>query len=142
TLKITNENCSLQPLVNCPFGYLFQVENRKEGPYLSRFIPSTKDNDDGENRHCQIRDETKDNRAIIDNNNPQSLSGEDIDAMRRQGATADEMVEIATFKKITSFSQEKYRLRKQKKYAPRILLGRPTFFSICEAYFKKFPTII
>lgn len=32
---------------------------------------------------CQIKDESKDNRALVDNNTAQSLSGEDIDSMRR-----------------------------------------------------------
>ncbi|KAK6245540.1 hypothetical protein SCA6_008630 [Theobroma cacao] len=46
------------------------------------------------------------------------------------GATGNEIVEAliansATFEKKTQFSQEKYRLKKQKKYAPRVLLRRP-----------------
>ena len=31
----------------------------------------------------QSQDETKDNRALVDNNNAQSLTGEEIDEMRR-----------------------------------------------------------
>ncbi|KAL0314592.1 UNVERIFIED_CONTAM: tRNA (adenine(58)-N(1))-methyltransferase non-catalytic subunit TRM6 [Sesamum angustifolium] len=47
-----------------------------------------------------------------------------------KGATGDEIVEAliansATFEKKTAFSQEKYRIKKQKKYAPRVLLRRP-----------------
>lgn len=153
-----------------------------------------------EKETIQINDELRDNRAIVDNNKAQSLTGEDIDAMKRwehiislmhealssfrcsheknkkmtifflsftifscrQGATGDEIVEAliansATFDKKTSFSQarlflfwisfmagawhpgsahlkevwclihlqEKYRLKKQKKYAPRVLVRRP-----------------
>ncbi|KAM3337664.1 hypothetical protein P3S68_031989 [Capsicum galapagoense] len=68
-------------------------------------------------------DGSKDNRAIVDNNTAQSLTSEDIDEMRRQGAKGDEIVEAliansATFEKKTLFSQEKYRVKKQKKYAP------------------------
>ncbi|KAL3372236.1 hypothetical protein AABB24_008665 [Solanum stoloniferum] len=64
--------------------------------------------------------------------------------MRKQGAKGDEIVEAliansATFEKKTLFSQEKYRVKKQKKYAPRVLLRRPFARSICEAYFKKHP---
>ncbi|KAJ6931518.1 hypothetical protein NC652_014879 [Populus alba x Populus x berolinensis] len=71
----------------------------------------------------------------------QTLTSEDIDEMRRQGAKGDEIIEAliansATFEKKTAFSQEKYRIKKQKKYAPRVLL------SICEAYFKKYPNRI
>ncbi|KAF3613886.1 putative tRNA (adenine(58)-N(1))-methyltransferase non-catalytic subunit trm6-like isoform X2 [Capsicum annuum] len=73
-------------------------------------------------------DGSKDNRAIVDNNTAQSLTSEDIDEM--QGAKGDEIVEAliansATFEKKTLFSQEKYRVKKQKKYAPRVLLRRP-----------------
>ncbi|XP_058091435.1 uncharacterized protein LOC131237593 isoform X6 [Magnolia sinica] len=95
----------------------------------------------------QPKDITKDNRQLLDNNTAQSLSGEDIDAMRREGASGDQIVEAliansSTFENKTLFSQEKYRLKKQKKYAPRVLLRRPFARSICEAYFKKHPARI
>ncbi|EOY15014.1 Eukaryotic initiation factor 3 gamma subunit family protein [Theobroma cacao] len=120
TLKIGNKTCSLQPLIGCPFGSLFQVESGKEKPYLSRYIPSTEDSNDQDEGGCQLKEESRDNRAIIDNNQAQSLTG----------ATGNEIVEAliansATFEKKTQFSQEKYRLKKQKKYAPRVLLRRP-----------------
>lgn len=140
TLKIGNKKCSLQPLIGCPFGSLFQVESGKEGPFLTRFVP----NAEGNNLEEKDVDGSKDNRAIVDNNTAQSLTSEDIDEMRSQGAKGDEIVEAliansATFEKKTLFSQEKYRVKKQKKYAPRVLLRRPFARSICEAYFKKHP---
>lgn len=147
TLKIGNKNCSLQPLIGCPFGSLFQAENGNKGLYLSRVIPTKEGINLQEKSECQIMDESKDNRALVDNNTAQTLTGEDINAMRRQGVTGDEIVEAliansATFEKKTSFSQEKYRLKKQKKYAPRVLLRRPFARSICETYFKKYPARI
>ncbi|XP_062098297.1 uncharacterized protein LOC133804148 isoform X2 [Humulus lupulus] len=48
----------------------------------------------------------------------------------------------STFENKTLFSQEKYRVKKQKKYAPKVLLRRPVTRSICEAYFKKYPARI
>lgn len=144
TLKIGNKMYSLQPLIGCPFGTLFQVENGAQGPQLSRFIEGNNIQEKGD---LQSQDETKDNRALVDNNNAQSLTGEEIDEMRRQGATGDEIVEAlvansATFENKTLFSQEKYRLKKQKKYAPKVLLRRPFARSVCEAYFKKYPARI
>ncbi|OMO75411.1 hypothetical protein COLO4_26158 [Corchorus olitorius] len=143
TLKIGNKTCSLQPLIGCPFGSMFQVESGQEKPYLSRFTPSTEEN----NVQDEGKEESRDNRALIDNNQAQSLTSEDIDALRRQGATGNEIVEAliansTTFDKKTQFSQEKYRIKKQKKYAPRVLLRRPFSRSICEAYFKKYPARI
>ncbi|PIA55511.1 hypothetical protein AQUCO_00700065v1 [Aquilegia coerulea] len=146
SLKIGDKKCALSPLIGCPFGSLFQVETGSKGPYLSRIVAASED-DIQEKSDLQLKDETKDNRALVDNNSAQTLSGEDIDAMRRQGATGDEIVEAliansSTFEKKTSFSQEKYRIKKQKKYAPRVLLRRPFSRSICEAYFKKYPARI
>lgn len=92
----------------------------------------------------QVQDETRDNRSLVDNNTAQNLSSDDIEAMKRDGATGDEIVEAliansSTFGKKTAFSQEKYKLKKQKKYAPKVLLRRPSTRSICETYFKKSP---
>ncbi|KAF3943581.1 hypothetical protein CMV_029878 [Castanea mollissima] len=147
TLKIGNKTYSLQPLIGCPFGSLFQVENGDQGHCLARFVPSIEGNNIQEKGDFESQDEIKDNRALVDNNKAQSLTGEEINAMRSQGATGDEIVEAliansATFEKKTLFSQEKYRLKKQKKYAPKVLLRRPFARSICEAYFKKYPARI
>ncbi|XP_050888369.1 uncharacterized protein LOC127093475 isoform X4 [Lathyrus oleraceus] len=153
-LKIGNKNCSLQPLIGCPFGTVFQLDTSdSDGPFLSPFQPkgdvnNTDEIKDGhfqaESKDDQPNSESKDNRSLIDNNTAQSLTGEDIEDMRRQGAKGNEIIEAliansATFDKKTSFSQEKYRLKKQKKYAPRVLIRRPVARSICEAYFKKYP---
>ncbi|XP_050267659.1 uncharacterized protein LOC126712391 [Quercus robur] len=147
TLKIGNKTYSLQPLIGCPFGSLFQVENGDQGHCLARFVPTVEGNNIQEKGDFESQDEIKDNRALVDNNKAQSLTGEEINAMRSQGATGDEIVEAliansATFEKKTLFSQEKYRLKKQKKYAPKVLLRRPFARSICEAYFKKYPARI
>ncbi|KAH1204268.1 tRNA (adenine(58)-N(1))-methyltransferase non-catalytic subunit trm6 [Glycine max] len=170
-LKIGNKNCSLQPLIGCPFGTVFQVD----GPFLSpaqgmfpfhlfTFLPflifvvaillftfvngnnaeevrdgqvsvESRDKVNNDNNPEEVRDgranvDSRDNRALVDNNTAQSLTGEDIEAMRRQGAGGNEIIEAliansATFEKKTSFSQEKYRLKKQKKYAPKVLMRRP-----------------
>lgn len=144
TLKLGKEKCLLTPLIGAPFGSMFQLENGKDGPFLSRMLPTAGGNNVQEKENAVIEEEVRDNRGIVDNNTAQSLTGEDIDAMRREGATGDQIVEAliansATFEKKTVFSQEKYLLRKQKKYAPRILLRRPFARSICEGYLKKHP---
>ncbi|XP_028784686.1 tRNA (adenine(58)-N(1))-methyltransferase non-catalytic subunit trm6 [Neltuma alba] len=146
-LKIGNKNCSLRPLIGCSYGSLFQVETGPDGPLLAPVTPSVQGDETEEKRGNQLNVEAKDNRALIDNNKAQTLTGEDIQAMKSQGARGDEIIDAliansATFEKKTSFSQEKYRLRKQKKYAPKVLLRRPVARSICEAYFKKYPAKI
>lgn len=103
SLKIGNKNCLLQPLIGCPFGSLFQVENGKEGPFLSPLSITEGDNVE-EKGDCQIKDECKDNRGLVDNNTAQSLTGEDIDEMRRQGATGDEIVQALHTPSLSPFS--------------------------------------
>ncbi|XP_030527375.2 tRNA (adenine(58)-N(1))-methyltransferase non-catalytic subunit trm6 isoform X2 [Rhodamnia argentea] len=147
TLKIGKKNYSLRPLIGCPFGSLFQVEYGAEGSKLSRLLRSAEVSNIEDNGDYQPVEEHRDNRELVDNNKAQSLSGEDIEELRRQGATGDEIIEAliansATFEKKTAFSQEKYRLKKQKKYAPRVLLRRPVARSICETYFTKYPARI
>lgn len=143
-LKIGNKNYPLQPLIGSPFGSLFQVENGINGPCLSRVLSTAEANNSEDNKECDIKDEPRDNRALIDNNTAQTLTGDDIEGLRRQGASGNDIVEAliansATFENKTAFSQEKYRLKKQKKYAPKILLRRPFARSICDTYFKKYP---
>lgn len=41
TLKIGNKKCSLQPLIGCPFGSLFQAENGTDGSFLSRIFSTS-----------------------------------------------------------------------------------------------------
>ncbi|XP_030497117.2 uncharacterized protein LOC115712857 [Cannabis sativa] len=152
TLKIGNKNYSLKHLINCPFGSVFSVETGSEGSYLTRSSPSSLEgkNNAQENNGCESKKDeslSKDNRALVDDNKAQTLTGEDIDAMRREGVTGDDIVEAliansSTFENKTLFSQEKYRIKKQKKYAPKVILRRPVARSICEAYFKKYPSRI
>ncbi|KAK9080686.1 hypothetical protein SSX86_000444 [Deinandra increscens subsp. villosa] len=143
-VKIGNKNYPLQPLIGCPFGSVFQVENGINGPCLSRAIQA---NNTEDKKECTLKDESRDNRALIDNNTAQTLTGDDIEGLRRQGASGNEIVEAliansATFENKTSFSQEKYRLKKQKKYDPKVILRRPFARSICDTYFKKYPARI
>ncbi|KAG2332075.1 hypothetical protein Bca52824_003255 [Brassica carinata] len=140
--KIGNKNYSLKPLIGAPFGSLFQVETGEEGSFLSRILPIKK-----ESSSVNVVEDGRDNRELIDDNESQNLTGEEIEAMRREGAKGEEIIEALianskTFDKKFQLSQEKYLLKKQKKYAPKVLLRRPFARSICEAYFKKYPARI
>ncbi|XP_013725842.1 tRNA (adenine(58)-N(1))-methyltransferase non-catalytic subunit trm6-like isoform X1 [Brassica napus] len=141
--KIGNTNYSLKPLIGAPFGSLFQVETGEDGSFLSRILPVKKESTSVN----VIDDDARDNRELIDDNESQSLTCEEIEAMRREGAKGDEIIEALianskTFDNKFQLSQEKYKLKKQKKYAPKVLLRRPFARSICEAYFKKYPARI
>ncbi|CAH8325287.1 unnamed protein product [Eruca vesicaria subsp. sativa] len=143
TLKIGNTKYSLKPLIGAPFGSLFQVETGEDVSFLSRILPVKKEESISNN----VIEDSRDNRELIDNNEAQNLTEEEIETMRREGAKGDEIIEALianskTFDKKFQLSQEKYKLKKQKKYAPKVLLRRPFARSICEAYFKKYPARI
>ncbi|KAL6885483.1 hypothetical protein ACP4OV_010262 [Aristida adscensionis] len=163
TVKIGSRTCSLQPLVGRPFGTLFRVAADGLVPCAAATDAPPRDNSTQDGANGQVQDETRDNRSLIDNNTAQNLSSDDIEAMKRDGVSGDEIVEAliansSTYGKKTVFSQEKYKLKKQKKYAPKVLLRRPSMRShmlvagkvlqcnelgeemnICETYFKKSP---
>ncbi|MCL7027435.1 hypothetical protein MKW94_006983 [Papaver nudicaule] len=145
TLKIGDKKCSLQPLIGCPFGSMFQVEAGQKGPHLCRIAADAGDQTAQLQEKEEIQqNELKDNRALVDDNTAQTLSFEDINAMKREGAAGRQIVDAliansSTYMTKTAFSQEKYKLKKQKKYAPKVLLRRPFARSISEAYFKKYP---
>ncbi|KAK7275207.1 hypothetical protein RIF29_16316 [Crotalaria pallida] len=83
-LKSGNKNYSLQPLIGCAFGSVFQAESGPQGPFLSHSLPSSlQGNNTEEIKDGQVIVESRDNRALIDNNTAQSLTGDDIEAMRR-----------------------------------------------------------
>ncbi|XP_071683349.1 uncharacterized protein [Lolium perenne] len=95
--------------------------------------------DDDETQHIKELDENRDNS---DNNTAQALSGDDIETMKRNSVSGNAIVEAliansSTFGKKTLQSQEKYKLKKQKKHAPILLLRRPSTQSICETHSKK-----
>ncbi|KAL0691693.1 hypothetical protein Bca4012_091372 [Brassica carinata] len=63
--------------------------------------------------------------------------------MCREGAKGDEITEdMIANSKTLAFNLEKYLLKKQKKYAPKVLLRHPFAGSIYEAYLKKYPARI
>ncbi|KAL2635532.1 hypothetical protein R1flu_007011 [Riccia fluitans] len=148
TLKVGNIKCNLEALVGQPYGAVFELQSERNSAKLVR-LPSdssgTKEKHQ-QNEADQNSEEVKgrDNRALVDDNKAQNLSSDDIDRMKREGVSGREIIEAlvansASFETKTAFSQEKYMKKKQKKYAPRVLMRRPSARSICEAYFVKDP---
>ncbi|CAM6102245.1 unnamed protein product [Calypogeia fissa] len=149
TLKIANVKCSLEALIGSPFGAIFEMQKSK----LVRINPSESDVKSSDNgKEVDEKDESgqiedareRDNRNLIDTNTSQTLSSGDIEKMRKDGASGKQIIDAlvansSSFDQKTPFSQEKYMRKKQKKYAPRVILRRPSARSICEAYFAKDP---
>ncbi|KMZ70260.1 tRNA (Adenine-N(1)-)-methyltransferase non-catalytic subunittrm6 [Zostera marina] len=154
TLSVGSYQIPLGPLIGRPFGSLFQMRTGPDGPFLiedqskaSSDSQHTNGADTKENGMDWKNNQSKDNRALNDTNTAQNLQHSDIVEMKREGVSGDQIIEAlisnsSTFAEKTVFSQEKYKIKKQKKFAPKVLLRRPWARSICEAYLKKKPVKI
>ncbi|XP_077537820.1 tRNA (adenine(58)-N(1))-methyltransferase non-catalytic subunit TRM6-like [Haemaphysalis longicornis] len=86
----------------------------------------------------------QDNRNLVDNNNSQRLTREDIETFKADGTSGETIVRTlvensATFRDKTEYSQRKYLHKKQKKYQPHLTLERPTARLLAEVYYSQSP---
>ena len=85
------------------------------------------------------------NANIVDTNTAQGLQKGDIAAMRKEGATADDVVaalvaQSATFAEKSAYAQAKYIKKKREKYRDiDVLMLRPTAKMVADAYYAKSP---
>ena len=89
-------------------------------------------------------DDYKDNRFIIDDSSSQKLTKDDIEVLKEEGLSGNEIVKSlvensSTFKVKTRFSQEKYLKRKREKYSNLIRVQRPTIALLTEMYYAQGP---
>lgn len=86
----------------------------------------------------------QDNRNLVDSNNSQRLTREDIETFKADGTSGETIVRTlvensATFRDKTEYSQRKYLHKKQKKYQPHLTLERPTARLLAEMYYSQGP---
>ncbi|KAI5082599.1 hypothetical protein GOP47_0002342 [Adiantum capillus-veneris] len=148
SLKVGNSMCSLAPLINAPYGSAFELQR---GSLVQIPPPLPADlaeaqaalNPPADSMLCD-EPRGRDNRSLVDDNTAQKLSAQDIDRMRTDCASGKDIVDAliansSTFHNKTAYSQEKYKKKKQKKYAPFLVIRRPSTRRICEAYAVKCP---
>uniref|UniRef100_A0A0D3E761 Uncharacterized protein n=1 Tax=Brassica oleracea var. oleracea TaxID=109376 RepID=A0A0D3E761_BRAOL len=114
---IGNTNYSVKPLIGGPFVSLFQVETGEDGSFLCLILPIKKES----SRVNFIDDvrETFENLLTIMNFKTSLMKGLKL-------CGGDEITEdMIANSKTSAFNLEKYLLKKQKKYAPKVLLIRP-----------------
>lgn len=157
TIKIGNTRCSLSPLIDSPYGSTFELQRGPKGPFLVKVPRAKIDQNQATVEPCDAVDDDvnmgsdvvnmlpgRDNRSLVDDNTAQKLSAHDIHRLRMDCASGKDIVNAliansTTFQNKTAYSQEKYKRKKQKKYAPSFVLRRPSSRRICEAYFIKSP---
>jgi len=91
--------------------------------------------------------EKADNRDLVDNSTAQKLSQEDIEKMKREGASGEEVVKAlvensATFATKTAYSKEKYINKKKKKHIKTVKLIYPSANNVSKALYDKNPSDI
>ncbi|RWS10325.1 tRNA (adenine(58)-N(1))-methyltransferase non-catalytic subunit TRM6-like protein [Dinothrombium tinctorium] len=90
------------------------------------------------------KEETKDNRFIVDDGQSQKLSKEVIETLKDEGVTGEKIIETliensSSFKMKTSFSQEKYLKKKHQKYLNFIRVYKPNPALLTEMYYAQNP---
>ena len=153
----------LTQLVDSEFGQHYQVRDPKSGELepitdvkvLTKAFLETEDlpEETGQAEEEEEKEEVgdgvtnRDNRDIVDNNQAQKLTQEQIEALKSQGLTGGELISkiienSETFQKRTKFSQEKYLRKKMQKYLVRFEVKKPTVLELCEAYSQTGPNKI
>ncbi|CEL95497.1 unnamed protein product [Vitrella brassicaformis CCMP3155] len=79
------------------------------------------------------------NQYLQDDNTAQALTQDDIHRMKQEGKSADELIAAlkahsSTFAGKTAFSQQKWLVKKQKKYVKQLTAMRPGILELCELY--------
>jgi len=122
----------VKELVGKPYGYTFEIVDKK----LHALPPQTiEDLDDTE----------ANNELIVDGSSAQPLTQSEIEELKKSGAHVTDMIaaQIAqhgNYELKTEYSKDKYKKRKEAKYAKKITAIEPTLFNVCSYWFIKDPS--
>ncbi|KAK3583315.1 hypothetical protein CHS0354_038925 [Potamilus streckersoni] len=131
-----NTKFSLDGAIGHPFGTTFDVVKGtlvKVANGSNKEIESAGKDTEGS--------QLKDNRDLYDLNSNQKLSKEEIERLKKDGVSGNELVEhlienSLTFQKKTEYSKEKYIKKKKRKHVLQLTILRPTTRLLCEMYSK------
>lgn len=88
-------------------------------------------------------DKLKDNRFVLDDGKSQKLSKDDIEVFKSELKSKEIIGHLvknsSTFDQKTSFAQQKYLKKKQKKYSNLVTILRPNVRLLTEMYFSRGP---
>lgn len=110
---------SIKPIIGAPYGSTFGYD--PELGSLKMIVPKGRGDED-DDTSINAEASGTDNRNLRDLNTSQGLSHLEIEKLKEEGASADDLVKklvenSATFSGKTVFAKEKYIRRKKKKYA-------------------------
>uniref|UniRef100_T2M3Q6 tRNA (adenine(58)-N(1))-methyltransferase non-catalytic subunit TRM6 n=1 Tax=Hydra vulgaris TaxID=6087 RepID=T2M3Q6_HYDVU len=144
--KMENFFFSCKDLIGHPFGSAFKVLDKERLLKIDPVLVETH-NQEYENAGSNLEDTSGDNREIQDDSNSQRLGKNEIEAMRDEGKSGEEIVKeivenSSTFQGRNIFSKSKYLKKKNKKYIAHFVVLKPTTRLLAEMYFQKNPTKI
>ncbi|KAF8808114.1 Gcd10p-domain-containing protein [Phlegmacium glaucopus] len=116
-------------LIGQPYGLTYEIEDKK----LKYLPPRTLD---------EVEDTDATNELINDGEFVQPLTLDEIQALKRSGVHASDMIkkqieQHANYSLKTEYSKEKYKKRKEAKYSKIFTTIEPTLFNVCEYWFLK-----
>ncbi|KAH0838075.1 Gcd10p-domain-containing protein [Lanmaoa asiatica] len=116
-------------LIGQPYGFAYEIHEKK----LKRLPPCTMD---------EVEETNATNELINDGEFVQPLALEEIEALKKSGVHASEIIKAqieqhANYSLKTEYSKDKYRKRKEAKYLKSFETIEPTVYNICEYWFRK-----
>ncbi|KAH8102396.1 Gcd10p-domain-containing protein [Cristinia sonorae] len=119
-------------LIDQPYGLAYDITDKKLTVLPPKGLQEVEDTD-------------ATNELINDGQAVQPLTVEEIEALKKSGLSASEIIEKqieqhANFQLKTEYSKEKYKKRKEAKYSKSFSTVIPTLFNVCEYWFNKDPS--
>ncbi|EED85187.1 hypothetical protein POSPLDRAFT_134856, partial [Postia placenta Mad-698-R] len=116
-------------LIDQPFGLAYEIVDKKLKVILPRSLQEVEDTD-------------ATNELINDGQCVQPLTTEEIEALKKSGLHASEIIkkqieQHANYSLKTEYSKEKYKKRKEAKYSKSFAVVAPTLFNVCDYWFNK-----
>lgn len=130
------QKMDLDGIVGFPYGSTFEIREKR----LCK-VDHTPDCADQE---AEGGNEVRDNRFLVDDNQSQKLSREDIEALKDSGITGEKIIEqlienSTTFKDKSGYSKVKYLKKKRKKYLNVVNIFKVTTRLLAQMYYAQGP---
>eukprot|EP00112_Aurelia_sp_Birch-Aquarium-sp1_P004068 Seg1461.3 transcript_id=Seg1461.3/GoldUCD/mRNA.D3Y31 product="tRNA adenine58-N1-methyltransferase" protein_id=Seg1461.3/GoldUCD/D3Y31 len=134
--RMDNFNFYSDNMIGKAFGKAYKVQG-------SQLVES--DPLEFENESEDIRKEEHDNREIVDDNESQKMSKDDIMKLKEEGVTGQQIIDkivdnSATFQEKSNYSKAKYLKKKKKKHLAYFITCKPTARLLSQLYFTKAAT--
>ncbi|EDW13377.1 tRNA (adenine(58)-N(1))-methyltransferase non-catalytic subunit TRM6 [Drosophila mojavensis] len=150
TATLGKEHLELKSLLDQPYGSTFKmcVKESKAGKRGAQRQHSLELCTENELRSIRdvlnISSSGADNRDISDNGEAQSLKSSDIEQMREECNESSKIIEklvenSKTFHNRTEYSQDKYLLKKEKKYFEFVQIRQPTIRLMADIFHRQDP---